>query len=130
MFLVRDIKTNTKISKIGYENMADFALGKNYELSLVFVGKKKIRELNFRFRQKDKPTNILSFPFSKTEGEIFICPAVAKTEIKIVKRPLSEYFKYLFIHGITHLKGFEHGSKMEREEDKIRRKFLKENFSL
>lgn len=130
MLLVRDFKTGTKISKIGYEKIADFALGKNYELSLVFIGPKKMRELNFKFRQKDKSTNILSFPLSKNEGEIFICPAVAKDEIKIVKRPIAEYLKYLFIHGITHLKGFDHGSKMEKEENKIREKFLKENFSI
>ncbi|HBM45608.1 MAG: putative rRNA maturation factor [Parcubacteria group bacterium GW2011_GWF2_38_76] len=130
MLLVRDFKTKIKISKIGYEKIADFALGKNFELSLVFVGKKKIHDLNLKFRQKDKPTNILSFPLSKNEGEIFICPAVAKKEIKIVEKPLDEYIKYLFIHGITHLKGFDHGSKMEREEEKIRRKFLKKRFSL
>lgn len=130
MLLVRDFKSNFKISKIGYEKIADFALGPKYELSLVFVNKKTIHDLNFRFRSKNKPTNILSFPLSKNEGEIFICPAIARPEAKIIKKPIDEYVKYLFIHGITHLKGFDHGSKMEKEENKIREKFLKKNFSI
>jgi probable rRNA maturation factor len=130
MLLVRDFKSNFKISKIGYEKIADFALGPKYELSLVFVNKRTIHDLNLKFRRKNKPTNILSFPLSKEGGEIFICPTIARTESKIIGRPLNEYIKYLFIHGITHLKGFDHGSKMEKEENKIREKFLKKNFSI
>ncbi|MEI6296082.1 MAG: rRNA maturation RNase YbeY [bacterium] len=122
MVLIRN-KTRSDILKIGYEKLADFALGENYELSLVFVGKKFIRNLNFKYRQKDKATNILSFPLTKTEGEIFICPLIAKAEANKINETFQEYFKYLFIHGITHLKGFDHGSKMEEEEERIRKNF-------
>lgn len=119
-------RNNTKknLPQIGYEKIADFALGKKYELSLVFAGEKLIKGLNSKFRKKDRATNILSFPLSKTEGEIFICPSIAEREAKAVGSSLSDYLIFLFIHGITHLKGFDHGSKMEIEEEKIRRKFL------
>lgn len=119
------IKNTVKIkfAKIGYKKIADFALGKKYDLSLVFIGKKKMREFNSKFRQKDYATNILSFPLSKTEGEIFICPQVAIKEAEKVSYNFDKYLKFLFIHGITHLKGFDHGSKMEEEERKTRKKF-------
>jgi len=123
MVLVRN-KTKISIPKIGYEKIADFALGKNYELSLVFVGKNLIKKLNSEYRKKDNPTNILSFPLTKTEGEIFICPEIAKQESKEIGETLKSHIIYLFIHGITHLKGFDHGSKMEKEEEKIRKIFL------
>lgn len=126
MVLTRN-KTKIKINEIGYEKIADFALGKKYELSLVFVGKKTIRNFNLKFRNKDKATNILSFPLTKSEGEIFICPSVAKAESEKISYNFDKYLKFLFIHGITHLKGFEHGSKMETEEEKTRKKFSIKN---
>ena len=121
-----DVSNKTKkiIPKIGFEKMADFALGKKYVLSLVFIGKKKMRTLNLRFKGKDKPTNILSFPLSKKEGEIFICPEIIEKESTIVGDKYSKYLTKIFVHGITHLKGFEHGSIMEKEEEKILKKFL------
>ena len=122
MVLLREV-TKIKAPKIGYEKIADFALGKKYELSLVFIGEKTMKNLNFRFRQKNKTTNILSFPLSKKEGEIFICLRLAKKESEKVSYNFDKYLKFLFIHGITHLKGFDHGSKMEEEEEKTRKKF-------
>lgn len=115
--------SRTIISQIGYDKIADFVLGKKYDLSLVFIGKKKMRDFNLKFRQKDYATNILSFPLSKNEGEIFICPLVAKKEARNASYDFNKYLKFLFIHGITHLKGFDHGSRMEKEEEKTRKKF-------
>ena len=43
-------------------------LGGNYDLSVAFVDKEKIKELNKRYRNKDKPTDVLSFPISKNSG--------------------------------------------------------------
>lgn len=84
-------------------------LGKNYDLSLVFCGSAKARALNLKFRNKDKVANILSFPLSPNSGEIFI-----KLPATVFSVP------HLFIHGLLHLKGLTHSSKMEVEE----RKFL------
>ncbi len=117
-------KTKRTTPKIGFEKIADFALGKKYELSLVFVGKRKMRNLNFRFKEKNRPTNILSFPLSKKEGEIFICLEITEKESKLTGENHLNYLTKIFIHGVTHLKGFEHGSTMEREEKKIAKKFL------
>ena len=84
-------------------------LGKKYELSLVFAKDTLMRRLNRTYRGKDKPTNVLAFPLSKTSGEIFINPSRAE--------PFGE--KHLFVHALLHLKGMRHGAKMEKLEKQI-----------
>ena len=79
--------------------------------------------LNKRYREKDKPADVLSFPFSKIDGEIFIDPDEARTKAPLHDKTFKNYIGFLFIHGLLHLKGFDHGSTMEREEKKYCRFF-------
>ena len=116
-------KTNSPIDELVFANMKKTVLGNNYELSLVIVKKGEIRKLNKSYRNLDKATDILSFPISEKEGEIFLCPEIALKEAPRFGRNYENFLKYLFIHGLAHLKGFEHSSKMELEEGKIRNKF-------
>ena len=102
--------TKRKVPDLPFVKYKEKILGKTYELSLVFCGPAKTKELNLVYRDKDKEANVLSFPLSKTSGEIFI------------KLPAIDFSApHLFIHGLLHLKGLSHGSKMENEE----RKYLK-----
>lgn len=94
-------------------------LSKNYELSIVFIGRKKSQMLNKKYRKKDKPAGILAFPLSKSAGEIFICPEIVKLDAPKFNMKKNEFMLYLFIHGLLHLKGFKHGRKMEKEEKKL-----------
>ncbi len=103
--------------------MKNEVLGADYELSVVVVGPKKIQELNQAYRQKNEPTDVLSFPLSKTSGELFLCLSVARTKAKKFDRKPTDHIGFLFIHGLLHLKGFDHGSKMEAEEQTISSKF-------
>lgn len=103
--------------------MKNEVMGKNYELSLVFVGEKRSRKLNKEYRQKDKSGNVLSFPLDKKTGEIFICPVRARREMKSFGRKYDNFIGFLFIHGLCHLKGMDHGSTMEKAEEKIRAQF-------
>lgn len=98
-------------------------LGKKYELSVVFVGEAKIRKLNKEYRGKDYVTDILSFPVSETSGEIFICEKKSNQKSKLYNRDPKNFIYFLFIHGLVHLKGFDHGDIMEVEEQKFRKKF-------
>jgi len=116
-------KTNSPIDELVFANMKKTVLGNNYELSLVIVKKGEIRKLNKSYRNLDKATDILSFPLSEKEGEIFLCPEIALKEAPHFGRNYENFLEYLFIHGLAHLKGFEHSSKMELEEGKIRNKF-------
>ena len=108
-------KTKNNTPSVDFLSIKNAGLGQNYSLSLVFIGKKKSQELNLAYRGKNKPTNILSFPLDKKNGEIFITPSVAKKDDFSIS--------FLFIHGLMHLKGMTHSSTMEKAEAKLRKKF-------
>jgi len=115
--------TKGKLPRLPFAKMTDAVLGKEYDCSLVIVGPKKSRELNLAYREKDNSTNILSFPLSESEGEIFLDLAKARTEAPLFERSYTNFVGFLFIHGLLHLKGLDHGTKMENAEKKIRALF-------
>jgi len=80
---------------------------KEIDLSIVFVSKNKIKEINKKYRREDKVTDVLSF--GDGLNEIIICSAVIRTE-KELKRVL--------IHGILHILGYTHGKLMEKRQNK------------
>jgi probable rRNA maturation factor len=108
---------------VPFASIKNAVLGKKYTLSLVFIGEKKSQELNNSYRQKNKPTNILSFPLDKQNGEIFITLKLAKKEAPLFDRRPDNFVAFLLIHGLMHLKGMEHGSTMEEAEKRLRKKF-------
>lgn len=104
-----------------YQKIKQEILGTKYELSLTFIGTTRAATLNKTYRHKSYTPNVLSFPLTKTAGEIFICPTVAKREAKRFNLSPTGYVAFLFIHGCLHLKGYDHGDTM----DKLERKYLK-----
>ena len=102
-------------------------LGKKYSLSIACVDEKTSQKLNKKYRQKNKPTNILSFPLKKDMGEIILCPDVIKREAKNFNKTFPKFMGFLVIHGMLHLKGFEHSSTMEKEEKKYDQKYFSGN---
>lgn len=91
-------------------------LGPKYDLSVVFLSDKEMRAaMKYRYDNiaGKKTSNVLSFELSKTSGEILICPSAAA--------PYT--LEYLFIHGCLHVKGKKHSDTMEREENRILKKF-------
>src|SRR3989344_579754 len=109
--------------RIPFEKIAQAILGKNYELSLVICGDSLARRMNREYRlpslmlrqasKKNYSPNVLSFPLSKTEGEIFLNARAAAREAKKYHVPFNERMTLLFAHGCLHLKGLRHGAKME-----------------
>ncbi len=94
-------KTKYKLSKrelFLFQRIADKALGKKYDLSLVICGD-----------ALSKKHNVLSYPLTKTSGEIFLNP----------NRKGKFTLEYLFLHSCVHLKGFDHSDKMDKFELKI-----------
>jgi len=104
--------------------MKDDILGKEYRLSVAYVSEKVSKEFNTRYRNKNKSTNILSFQIEKDEGELIICPAVVKREAKNFDKNIPDFLGFLIIHGMLHLKEYDHGSIMEREEKKYDQKYF------
>jgi len=102
-------------------------LGNDYSLSIARVNEKQSRFLNKKYRSIDKPTNILSFALRKDMGEIVLCPAVIKREAKNFDRTFEQFMGFLVIHGMLHLKGHEHSSRMEKAEEKYDQKYFYRN---
>jgi probable rRNA maturation factor len=110
--------TKSKLPGLPFLSIKDAILGKKYDLSVSVVSARKQKELNRIYRGKDKTTNILSFPLSKDSGEITLDLVQAKKDAPEFNMPYAQFIKYLFIHGLLHLKGYEHSSTMEKEEKK------------
>lgn len=117
-------KTKGRRPRLPFAQMKNAVLGKTYSLELAFVGKAESKDLNFHFRGKKKPANVLSFPLSKKEGQIVICQAEANQQSKEYGFSPRGFVGYLFIHGLLHLEGYRHGSKMEGKEQSLCKRFL------
>lgn len=114
---------NPRFSRALLLRIKNATLGKKYELSIAFVRPKEMRQLNQAYRGKDAPTDILAFPLRTAAGEILFCRDEVKRRAGAFKRTYRNYLLLLFIHGLLHLKGMEHGGRMEREERKFQKRF-------
>ena len=110
-----------------FQEMKDDILGKRYSLSIGTVSEKKSKEINKKYRKKNKPANVLSFPFSKSSGEIILCPSTIRKDTKKFDKNFEELLQFMVIHGMLHLKGMQHSSTMERAEEKYDKKYLNRN---
>jgi probable rRNA maturation factor len=106
-----------------FKKIKDVVLGKGYDLSFAFINESEMRRLNRIYRGKDEPTDILSFPLSQKSGEIVMCKKKAAQKAKLYGRKSENFLYFLFIHGLVHLKGMDHGAIIEKEEEKFRKKF-------
>ena len=107
-------------------------LNKKINITLLLSNNKKIKKLNKKFRNKNKPTDILSFPLSKKiklskenyMGDLIISyNFIDKPKKQSIKNFHQKVIK-TFIHGFLHLLGFDHSKlkdykKMLKEEEKI-----------
>ncbi|MEK7500000.1 MAG: rRNA maturation RNase YbeY [Patescibacteria group bacterium] len=119
------VRKNGTIPDVPFLPIKEKILGKNYSLTIVFCSPKESQERNKTYRDKDYPTNILSFPLSKDEGEIYISLSTAQRDAKKFDMPYEKFLHLLVVHGMLHLKGHDHGSTMEELEDTYLHKFYK-----
>lgn len=94
------------------------------EVNVLLTNDRKMRELNRRFRRKDKTTDVLSFP-SLDGGDIAISVPVAKQNARALGHKVSDELKILILHGALHLKGHDHETDdgtMARLEQRLRKK--------
>ncbi len=118
-----NIKKAPKIDGVFLHKIKKNILSDKFELNIYFVGQKKIREINKKFRKKDYVTDILSFPFLEDNfGEIYICLDKVKQKSKSFDTDSENYLNYLFVHGMIHLKGLDHGDMMDKLEKKYTKK--------
>ena len=95
------------------------------EFTLLLSTDARLRALNRAFRDKDKVTNVLSFPGADGyAGDIAIAYSVAKKEAKSAGKSLADHATHLVVHGVLHLAGYDHMTErdarvMEPLETKI-----------
>ena len=82
------------------------------EISMSFVSADEIRNLNKQYRQKDTPTDVLSFPGIRSEthvtSDIIICSEVAANQAAEYGHTLEREIAFLTAHGLLHLMGCDH----------------------
>lgn len=112
------IRKGGDLPKLPFEAIKNTILGKNYMLTIIFCTQEESRIRNKTYRDKDYPTNILSFPLEEHEGEIYISLMTARKDAKKFEMSYRRFLHLLIIHGSLHLKGHSHGSTMEELEEK------------
>lgn len=103
----------------------DLAVTAGTEISVVFTDDAHIRALNREWRQKDKATNVLSFPAMPVRpgvalppvlGDIVLAAETIRREAGLEEKPLEHHLTHLMVHGFLHIIGFDHETDAEAEE--------------
>ena len=89
------------------------------DLVILLTNDAEVRELNARFRGKDQPTNVLSFPAGANPhghlGDVALALGVCAAEAKAQSKPLADHLRHLVAHGVLHLVGYDHQDEVEAE---------------
>jgi probable rRNA maturation factor len=121
------------ISESAFPDLADSE--RPVEISITLTGNEKVRALNAKWRGKDKPTNVLSFPMADERdltrvnlagaelllGDILLARGVCETEAAEKGVSVEDHAAHLLVHGTLHLLGYDHqrddeAAEMERRE--------------
>ncbi len=114
---INDIETwyQVALSHLNHSNTA--------ECTVRLVTPQESQSLNSQYRQKDKPTNVLSFPSELPEfvessyiGDIVICVDIVISEANAQNKTIKAHFMHLCIHGLLHLLGYDHIEDLEAEK--------------
>lgn len=101
-----------KISEI-LRTVGRIAKIKKYDISIAFVDEKTIRFANRIYRKKDAVTDVLSFSFTKTSGELLISYLQAKRQARKLQHSVRSEIVFLIVHGMLHLFGYDHEKPKE-----------------
>lgn len=92
------------------------------ELTVRIVDTSEIQNLNRTYRQQNKPTNVLSFPFEKLDGidlpllgDVVVCAAVVALEAVQQQKSLQYHWAHMVVHGVLHLLGYDHINEQDAE---------------
>ena len=93
------------------------------EMTVRIVDEAESHELNLNYRGKDRPTNVLSFPFECPDevelpllGDLVICHQVVEREAQEQDKPVMAHWAHMVVHGSLHLLGYDHIEDVEAEE--------------
>lgn len=93
------------------------------EMTVRIVDEAESHALNLNYRGKDRPTNVLSFPFECPDevelpllGDLVICRQVVEREAQEQDKPVMAHWAHMVVHGSLHLLGYDHIEDDEAEE--------------
>jgi rRNA maturation RNase YbeY len=104
-----------------FEVIKNKILGNKFSLSISILNSRNAQMINKKMRRKAYTPNTLSFKYSRTSGEIVLCPEVFMKQDYNIGNKFESKVVYLFIHSCVHLLDLDHGPKM----DKLEKKFIK-----
>jgi len=129
-------KVNLGISKQEIIQAIEYTLKQlkhlpNRRISVIFINDEKIKDLNKRYRKVDTVTDVLVFPYSSAEAEIYISVERASTQAKEYKQTLKEEIIRLIVHALLHCLGWRDENPEQRKEMwTAQEKILKNFFSI
>jgi len=97
------------------------------EIASIEVSSAKSQQLNWTYRKKRTPANVLSFFYSLEYGEIIVCPVLIRAEAKRQGNSFQYQMTWMIVHGMLHLAGVHHeasANKAERRFEQIERRVL------
>lgn len=93
------------------------------EITIRIVDNQESQSLNNQYRGKDRPTNVLSFPFEAPAeialpllGDLVICAPVVAQEAKQQNKSLTAHWAHMVVHGCLHLLGYDHIEEEQAEQ--------------
>ncbi len=121
---VSQVSTLPEASRIQqWLDLAGAGIDESLEVVVRIVDEEESRQLNHDFRGKDRPTNVLSFPFEGPEhlpaeslGDLVICAPVVEREAQEQGKTLEAHWAHMVLHGMLHLRGYDHQDDAEAEE--------------
>ena len=130
----------TQAVKIFSEN---FKISRNFHFTVHSLNESESKKLNQKTFNKNKPTDVLSFPLyndieainqldesmHEDMGDMFICRNVIKKNAEIYDKDFVEELQYIVIHGLLHLIGYSHekNDKLKTYESKLMKKIWNES---
>ncbi len=91
--------------------------------SMLVTTTDEIQKLNKQYRDKDKATNVLSFPMQSPEevdvcllGDIVLCAQIIRQEAQQQSKTSSAHWAHMVVHGMLHLQGYDHIENDDAEE--------------
>lgn len=100
---------------------AEAALGTvSGDIVVLLTDDAAVRAINARFRDKDRPTNVLSFPAAESArphlGDLMLAYGVCAAEARAQGKTLADHLAHLVVHGVLHLLGRDHEDDVEAED--------------
>lgn len=100
-----------------------FCISPNAEITLRFVDSIEGQALNYNYRGKNYPTNVLTFPYTDDEQEdqllqadLVLCPEIIEQEANAQNKALLAHYAHLIIHGVLHAQGYTHDEEDEAQQ--------------